>query len=166
MAFYIRNISLNPVAIDDLGITLAVGEDYNLAKEYATDVAMSEDLRTVITNGEVAVLDPLDNTTQLNTAESLTVLDTTNSPPYRIKGGTLAQLDDVDVSGALNNYVIAYDYNTNTWKASPQYGGGGSDGCFPFWLSNGSQSNIKLITGQLPFYLSDGTAKYINVGPC
>lgn len=38
--------------------------------------------------------------------------------------------------------------------------------CFPFWLSDGSSSNIPMVSGQLPFTLADGTQVGINTGPC
>lgn len=40
------------------------------------------------------------------------------------------------------------------------------DLCVPFFLSDGTPSNIPLIGLQLPFFLSDGTPDPISVVPC
>ncbi len=40
------------------------------------------------------------------------------------------------------------------------------DLCVPFFLADGTPSNIPLIGLQLPFFLEDGSPSFINVVPC
>ena len=62
----IRNIAGVPVNIDDIGISLATAEEYDLSLETARVVFTSDDLRARINANEIIVLDSLDNVTVLS----------------------------------------------------------------------------------------------------
>ena len=87
MSFIIRNISGGQVDIGDLGISLAIGEDYSLSSDRPQDVATSIDLPANITAGNIVVLDPLDGVTLLSTADSIEAIAAHNDTHYRIRGG-------------------------------------------------------------------------------
>lgn len=108
--FIIRNISASVVSLGDLGLELQPSEEYNFSEnESPNDVQNSTDLRDRITAADIAVLDPLDNVTALNTIRSLEVVDLSNSPNYRIFGGDLNQLEDVTVTSPVNGELLVYD---------------------------------------------------------
>jgi len=106
MSFIVRNLSVTEVIVDDLGITLAALSDFNLIDSQANDVASSTDLLAGISAGNLVILDPLDGVTPLSLSVSLAVVSSHNDPHYGIRGGTLDQLDDVDLTGATNLSVI------------------------------------------------------------
>lgn len=109
MSFIIRNISGGQVVIGDLGLTLEIGQDYDLAfNESPNDIFGSQDLRDRINAGDVAALDPLDGVTQLSTLQSLEMVDRANAPNFRIFGGDLNQLDDVNTTSPLLSDVLTY----------------------------------------------------------
>lgn len=117
--FIIRNISGSSVSIDDMGLTLAIGEDYNLSlNESQNDVYASDDLRSQINAGNVVALDPLDGSTQLSSVESIAMVNNTASPNYRIFGGEINQLDDVNVTTPANGQVLTYNNVTGHWENS------------------------------------------------
>jgi hypothetical protein len=120
MGFRIRNISAGSVSIDDLGIELTnPNDEADLRQEAAHNIAISDDLPAAVSASQVAVLDPLDDTTPLTIAEGLVVIENANSPNYRIFGATLNQLDDVDTTGVTEDFVLRYDLGTQTWQAAP-----------------------------------------------
>lgn len=45
-------------------------------------------------------------------------------------------------------------------------GGTTTQGCVPFWLSNGTYEPIPLSLGKLPFWLSNGTYEPIDIVSC
>jgi len=106
MAFVVKNISGGVLSLDDIGITLAIGEEYNLVEEQGNEVATSEDLLDAINAADAVFLDPLDDVTELSLAESLNVYETINNPNYRIFGGELDQLDDVNLTAPTPNQVL------------------------------------------------------------
>lgn len=114
MSFIIKNIDAGNVSIDDLGITLVPAEEYNLAQDNANDVALSVDLPAAITAGTVAVLDPLDNLTQLSLSDAQAAVAAMNDSHYRIRGGTLNQLDDVGITSPASGEVLYL--NGSTWE--------------------------------------------------
>lgn len=116
--FIIRNISGGPVTINDLGLTIDTGQDYTLSQnDQPHEVEESADLRARITAGDLVALDPLDGVTQLNTLQSLVMVDQANSPNFRIFGGVLDQLDDVDTTGAVDGYALVYNQGAGEWQA-------------------------------------------------
>lgn len=106
MSFIIRNLTGSAISIDDLGLTLPASADLDIASEQPQDVALSDDLVAAIQANDVAVLDPLDGTTPLNAARSEEIVRVHNDPHYRIRGGTLDQLEDVDLTGASTDFVL------------------------------------------------------------
>jgi hypothetical protein len=116
MSFIVRNLSGGTLGIDDLGITLGIAEDYNLAQERPQDVAQSSDLPANITAGNVVVLDPLDGVTVLSVADAIELVSVTNDPHYRIRGGLLNQLDDVDTTGLVNGQGLQYNSTSGNFE--------------------------------------------------
>lgn len=100
MSFLIRNIGVGDVEIGDLGITVDDGTDYDLTQEEPDAIRTSEDLPALISAGNIRVLDPLDGITLLSEADSLECVAVTNDPHFRIRGGELQQLDDVNMFGS------------------------------------------------------------------
>lgn len=115
MSFILRNISGGPLAIDDLGITLATGEDYDLTQDRPQIIAQSVNLPAQITAGNVIVLDPLDGSTPLTVSESQAVIAATNDPHWRIRGGDLDQLDDVDLTTTAPSTNDLLQFNGTDW---------------------------------------------------
>lgn len=117
--FIIRNVAVGVVILNDLGIELQPSEEYNFSEnESPNDVQNSQDLRDRIVAGDIVVLDPLDNVTALNTIRSQEVVDLANSPNYRIFGGDLNQLEDVDTATTppVNGDVLTYNDSTQLWE--------------------------------------------------
>ncbi len=106
MSFVIRNLTGSAVALDDLGITIAASADRDVTDLQPQDVALSTDLTTAIGAGTLAVLSPLDGVTVLNIADSTEVVQAHNDPHWGIRAGTLDQLDDVDLTGAADTFVL------------------------------------------------------------
>jgi len=117
MSFIVRNISLGAVALDDLGLEIALSEDYDMLQEPAADVqasgAVGGSLNVEINAGNLIVLDPRDGVTPLSQADSILVVQVHNDPNWGIRGAVINDLDDVDTSGATTGDVL-------------QLGGGGS----------------------------------------
>ena len=93
MGFLLRNISGSPLPIDDLGITIDTGADFDLTSEPADSISISAqvggDLEAEVTGGGATVLDPDDDVTPLSVADSLTCLRAANVPHFRDpEGGT------------------------------------------------------------------------------
>lgn len=122
MSFILRNISAGTLSIDDLGITLGIAEDYDLTLERPQDIAASIDLPAVITAGSATVLDPLDGVTVLSVSDSLAVVASTNDPHYRIRGGSLNQLDDVDTTGLVNGQALQYNSISGNFEVATPAG--------------------------------------------
>lgn len=114
MSLIIKNLDTVDIALDDLGLTLPASSTLDLISEEAGDVASSAtggDLDTEISALRVAVLDPLDDTTQLNVANSLEALRRHNDAQYRIQAGSLHQLDDVTITQAGSPLTSSPDIN-------------------------------------------------------
>ena len=121
MGFILRNLNAGPLAIDDLGITLSLGEDYDLTQENPKDVAESaqvgNDLYNALNTSAAVILDPLDDTTPLSTSASIAAAQAANNTHYRIKGGELDQLDDVNAaSPSIGDGLV---YGGSTWDPQP-----------------------------------------------
>lgn len=110
MGFFVRNKTANDILIDDLGITIPAGTDYDMLSEAAGDVQASGqaggDLNAQITAGNLVVLDPRDDTTELSAAQSILVVQLHNNPNWGINGALLGDLDDVDTTGATTGQLL------------------------------------------------------------
>ncbi len=104
----IRNIAGAPVNIDDIGISLATAEEYDLSLETPRVVFTSDDLRARINASEIIVLDPLDNITALSISESLEVIDHYNESNFRSFGTDINQLTDVTSVGVIDGQILAW----------------------------------------------------------
>lgn len=91
--------------------------------------------------------------------------------------GEAAQMDNA-VKGELDPKLVPAGGNQNqvlvkvsnadhdvAW-ANQNGGGGPSNTCFPFFLSNGVQDNIETLSGFLTFFLSNGLQDDINLVSC
>lgn len=170
MSYFIRNLTAVDIEINDLGLTVEVGNDVDLRAEPNNAIAISNDLRAFITAGDIIVLDPTDGLTQLSTADSLSVVDSTNSAPYGVVGVAplLNQLKDVDVPTPTHDYVLTYNSITTKWEPKISQGGSGTppETCFPFYRADGMLDTIVTVSGLFPFYRSDGTYDPILMGGC
>ena len=111
MSLFISNQTAGPLSIPDLGITLALGESYDLTQDRAVDIAISKNLPAQILAGNIAVLDPLDDVTPLSPAAGVEATGAMNDAHYRIRGGELNQLDDVDLTttSPTTNDLLQFD---------------------------------------------------------
>jgi hypothetical protein len=108
MSFIIKNISGGVVEIDDIGIYIETAEELDIIENSASDVATSADLVAAVQSGDLIALDPLDNVTPLTIDQSVAAILAFNDTHFRIRGGELDQLDDVNLAGAIDNYVLTY----------------------------------------------------------
>lgn len=122
MSFYIRNKTGGAIDIEDLGIQVPAGggspDYFDLTPEDPKQVATSDDLVAEIQLGNIVVLDPLDNSTELSAAVSEEIVRVHNDPHYRIRGGTLTQLDDVDTTGCDEGCILQYQGSPAQWQPS------------------------------------------------
>ncbi len=118
MSFIIENVSSPSVDVEisDLSITVPAGGTYDLTTEQAQDVANSTDLIAAINADDILVLDPLDGVTQLTKAQSLVVAGVANDAHYRIVGGELDQLDDVDAASPTEDSILRFNSTTGKWE--------------------------------------------------
>jgi hypothetical protein len=111
MSFFISNIDVVQITVNDLGITLDVGETYNLAQDRPNDVAASVDLPTLINADSI-----IDGVTQLTKAQSIEAIEAVNDTHYRIRGASLNQLDDVDTAGLVNGQGLQYNSTSGNFE--------------------------------------------------
>lgn len=97
MSFLIKNVTGSPIDILDMGFTIDGGATYDLVAEDPKQIATSVDLYTAVDDGDIVVLDPLDGATELTEEQSKEIVQVHNDPHYRIRGGTLNQLEDVNL---------------------------------------------------------------------
>lgn len=110
MAFLIRNVTGSAIPLNDIGLTVPALSLFDLTSEQPNDIAMSDDLKAAVAAGNIVVLDPLTTggspvnggspEVYLTAAQGEFVVGVHNDPHFRINGGTLNQLDDVDTTGA------------------------------------------------------------------
>ena len=123
MAFLVENNTASPLVIADLGITIAAGPGttYDLALENPKDVAESaqvgNDLWTALNATNASILDPLDDVTPLSGVDSIAAAQAANDTHWRIKGGELNQLDDVNAPSP--NAGEGLVYGGTTWDPQP-----------------------------------------------
>lgn len=117
MSFLVLNINgspASPVELNDLGITVPVGL-YDFRSLQPNDVSDSAvvggDLYTAIDTDKLIVIDPIDGVTPLSKSDSIELSQVHNDPHFRIRGGTLNQLDDVTIPGSpeLTNEVLQWN---------------------------------------------------------
>lgn len=168
MSFIIKNISGGVVEVDDLGIYMETAEELDITDNTGEAISGSTDLVTAIQVGDLIALDPLDDVTPLTVDQSVEAVQSFNDPHFRIRGGELAQLDDVASTNPLDEYVLTYVGSNNRWEPKPSSGGGpGPSGtCFPFFRANGTQDNITVTLGKFPFFRADGTQDNIDLTTC
>lgn len=150
MALYVKNLTNSTILIDDLGIELSPNIQYDLTDMSNAEIAISDDLRNHINNNNLAFIHPTNNTI-LSKSDSLKLLDGVNDPPFGVRGGTLDQLDDVDVSTVQNNDVLTYDSVNSTWIPRPPQGG-----------TVGHTETVKEQFNQPNHGFSQGTVVYYN----
>ena len=121
MGLILRNISGVLYPINDIGITLQVGEDYDLLQEDPIVVSSSSidgDCFTAISNGFVQVLDPLDDSTPLIISAALDALREHNSSNYRLgKGARILDAADTLITAPILNEQL--QYNGTQWINVP-----------------------------------------------
>jgi hypothetical protein len=131
MAFLIENGTGSPLSIDDLGITLEVGETTELAtrtqpQEVALSMETGNELHTLVSSGDVVVKDPLTGVSDLSVAEAIDCLRSINDPHYRVGAGArIGDISDVDLTGLADNYILEYDSGSGDWIATLNSGGTG-----------------------------------------
>jgi hypothetical protein len=108
MSLIIKNVDTADVILDDIGITLVPAEEYDLTQERALTVAGSSSLPAAITAGKIQILDPLDDVTPLSPTEAQEALAAMNDTHYRIRGGVLNQLNDVNLTSPATDDVMVY----------------------------------------------------------
>lgn len=121
MSLLIKNIDTVDVIINDLGITLAPSQEYDLTQDRPNIIATSTDLPAALTAGTVAVLDPLDDVTQLSLADGLAAVAAMNDTHFRIRGGALNQLEDVVLTTPTVDQMLIY--NGSQWVNQDPAGG-------------------------------------------
>jgi hypothetical protein len=113
MSLYIKNIDTVDVSIDDLGISLVPGEEYDLTQDRPNVIASSVDLPAALTAGTISVLDPLDDVTPMSLSDAQEAVAAFNDSHFRIRGGELIQLDDVTLTSPTNGQILAF--NGSEW---------------------------------------------------
>lgn len=141
MAFYIKNIDTVNVDIGDVGISLIPNEQYDLSQDEADVIAKSTDLPAAITGGSIAVLDPLDDVTQLSTSDALEAVSVMNDTHWRIKGGYIDQLGDVNTTGRSDGQFLYFNNSSSNFE--------------PATISNGSGISVNLAAGVLTITNTD-----------
>ena len=123
MAFIIENGTAGVLEIEDLGITLGVGQIADLStRTQPQDIALSmesgEELNTLITSGAVIVKDPLDGVTDLSVADAITCFQSINDPHFRVGAGALiGDISDVNFTSLVTDEVLKY--NGSEWVNAP-----------------------------------------------
>ena len=166
MSLIIRNTSGNTLDINDIGISLEAGNEYDLTTHAAVEIADSSDIVAAIQALDLIVLDPLDDITPLSVNQGVEAIQSFNDYHFRIRGGELNQLDDVEASAPVDGYVLTYVGGSSRWEPQPGGSGGSSNACFPFYQANGTYDPITVTAGQFPFFRADGTPDNINIAVC
>ena len=164
MSFIVRNktaLPAVPVLLDDLGIEIPAGADYDMLDESAQDVQASGqtggDLNAEINAGNLIVLDPRDGVTELSQANSITVVQVHNDPQWGIRGALINDLDDVDTTGAVTGDVLQLGGAGDYTVVSPSVLGGN--------IALGDLSDVIDASGQVlgEFYILQGDGAGNNV---
>ena len=127
MALNIENTSGAPLNINDLGITLAIGQivDLSLIGDPfgVANSANGGDLDALITAPSISVKDPIDGTTALSVADGLAACRAMNETHWRVgTGARIGDISDVDVSGVADGEVLTYQTGSGNWEALPAPG--------------------------------------------
>ncbi len=112
MSIIIKNVSVSLVPINDIGITVGIGLTYDVSIIDASDVSASAvdgDIFDVVSAGDIVVIDPRDNITELGVADSLVVLRAHNDSHYGMAAGSrIIDAEDVDDTGLANGDILKW----------------------------------------------------------
>lgn len=131
MAFNIENGTAGILEINDLGITLGIGEISDLStRTEPQNVALSmkpgQELYALITIGDVIVKDPLDGVTNLSVADAIVCFQSINDPHFRVGAGALiGDISDVTLTAPAANEILKF--NGSTWQNAPLTSSGSLD---------------------------------------
>jgi hypothetical protein len=122
MALNIENTSGATLDINDLGITLAIGEIVDLTVEadpvLVARSATGGDLDSLVTAPSLVVKDPIDGVTNLSVAEGRTALRAHNETHWRVgSGARIGDISDVDTTGASIGDVLTLN-GSGVWEDS------------------------------------------------
>ena len=115
MAFIIENGTAGPLEIEDLGITLAIGQISDIStRADPQDVALSmepgNEMFDKITAGDLVVKDPLDGVTDLSVADAIPCLQSINDPHFRVGAGALiGDISDVTLTSLVTDEVLQFN---------------------------------------------------------
>ena len=118
--FKIRVLTAGPHVVTDLGIVLDSLGAAPLTEDHTSlppnDVARSADLATLITGGDIVIVDARDDTdaTFLSLADSLEAVENHNDTHFGISGGRFNDLDDPTVV-IDDDYIVQYDLGTDSY---------------------------------------------------
>ena len=121
MALNVENTTGAVLAVNDLGITMQIGQIVDLELvEDAHTIAVSAnggDLESLITATSLSVKDPIDGTTALSVADGLAACRTMNETHWRMPSAArLGDISDVDASGLADNFVLQYNNGTGNYE--------------------------------------------------
>lgn len=121
MALNIENTSGAPLAINDLGIELAIGQivDLSLIGDPfgVANSANGGDLDSLITAPSVSVKDPIDGTTALSVADGLAACRAMNETHWRVgTGARVGDISDVSITAAANGQVLRFNSSSGDWE--------------------------------------------------
>ena len=105
MSILVRNITLIPVDISDLGVTVETSTPYDLTEISSSDIslsAVSGDLNSLINGGSLICINPEDGITDLTIAQSLVYLGNSNTPHYNMPPEA-SILDCVDIDPTISS---------------------------------------------------------------
>ncbi len=154
MSFIVRNLTAGAIALNDLGLEIAAGANYDMLDEAAQDVQASGqtggDLNTEVNAGNLIVINPKDGVTQLSQSDSITVIQVHNDPNWGIRGAVINDLDDVDTTGAAIGDVLQIGGTGSFAVVTPSVLGGN--------IALGDLSDVTDATGHTlgEFYILQG----------
>lgn len=129
MAFIIENGTAGIVEIEDLGITLQIGEITDLsaradAQTVSESMESGNEMFTLITTGDIIVKDPLDGVTNLNVADGIACFQSINDPHFRVGAGAIiGDISDVNIIAPVDGQVLVYVSGSDEWQAQTPAGG-------------------------------------------
>ena len=119
MGIILRNISGSALPVDDLGIELLTGADYDIAQFPPQQIHMSGfggDLETVINANSAVILDPVDDTTEMSLADSLLCVRSMNLPHFRNATGGTALAGTIPLDWEFKDEVAAADPGSGNFR--------------------------------------------------
>ena len=121
MALNIENTSGSQLDINDLGISLAIGQivDLSLIGDPfgVANSANGGDLDSLITAPSVVVKDPIDGTTNLSVADGLEACRAMNETHWRVgTGARVGDISDVAITAAADGQVLRFNSSSGDWE--------------------------------------------------